>query len=168
MVGMMYRADGTELLAEVVLARRKHLRLRQGDVDRRGGASVAVLRRIEQGRRANLQRRTLRGLDRALEWPPGAAKAVFAASEPPFPGSPVTDLRAYAEELVSGEFWSVGGLVLDHAEGVHALPTRVLVARVAPLAVELARRFNVDPADPTAPAGSAQDGQNDSDTGTGR
>jgi transcriptional regulator with XRE-family HTH domain len=130
------RVERIELLAEAVLRRRGHLRLRQRDIQEAGGVSVAVLRSVEGGRRARPQRHTLRGLDQALGWPPGAAQAVLTASVPPYPGSTVTDLRGYVQELISGDFRPAGELTSEHAQVLRDLPTTVLVA-------ELARRFNV-------------------------
>ncbi|HEX7662739.1 MAG TPA: helix-turn-helix transcriptional regulator [Pseudonocardiaceae bacterium] len=130
-------SEGTELLAEAVLERRKHKGLRQGDVELKGGVSIAVLRNIESGRRDNPQRKTLSGLDRALEWPTGAAKAVLTASVPPFPGSRASDLRGYVKELISGDFRPVDRLSPEHTEAARNLPTIVLL-------VELARRLEVD------------------------
>jgi hypothetical protein len=96
--------------------------------------SVAVLRTIEGGRRPRPYRRTLRGLDQALGWPPGAATAVLAASGPPYPGSTVTDVREYVQELISGDVSRADPVTSQQARILCDLPTSAVVA-------ELARRF---------------------------
>ncbi|HWE92155.1 MAG TPA: helix-turn-helix domain-containing protein [Pseudonocardiaceae bacterium] len=146
---MVNNTKDTQLLADTVVARRKRLGLRQRDIENASGVSIAVVRAIESAGRDRPQRKTLLGLERALGWPPGAAKAVLTAHEPPFPGSPITDLRVYAEELISGEFRPVDRLALGDTEAVRALPTAALVTQLIPLAVELARRFDVDLITPT-------------------
>jgi transcriptional regulator with XRE-family HTH domain len=133
------RVEEIERLADAVQRRRGHLRLRQRDIEEAGGVSVAVLRNIEGGRRPRPQRHTLRGLDQALGWPPGAANAVLGGV-PPYPGSTVTDPREYVQELISGDFRPADRLTSEHAQVLRDLPTSTLVA-------ELARRFNVTDAD---------------------
>jgi hypothetical protein len=131
-------ADGPNLLARAVIGRRKYLRLRQADVEDAGGVSIAVLRVIESAGRDNPQRKTFNGLDQALDWPPGAAQALFAARRP-FPGSDTDDVETYVEALIHGEF-DLGADQPGHAERevARGLPSSVLIA-------ELARRVGVDP-----------------------
>lgn len=141
---------GTAFLAEAVLNRRKRRGQRQGDIELTGGVSIAVLRNVESGRRDNPQRKTLSGLDRALEWPTGAAKALLDVSDPPFPGSNATDIQAYVKELIYGDFRELDQLAPADAQAARSLPNIVLLA-------ELARRLDVDLAAVTSKAEASTD-----------
>ena len=88
--------DGPQVLAEAVKNARYELRLRQEDVEARGGPSVATLRNIESGKIQAPRPRTLRALDDSLRWVPGTAAALFEgrAAEP----VPAEDARAVVPE----------------------------------------------------------------------
>ncbi|HEX7658780.1 MAG TPA: hypothetical protein VF444_04815 [Pseudonocardiaceae bacterium] len=147
--------QGVRLLAEAVLERRRQRRLRQRDVEKAGGPSVAVLRNIEHGQRSHPHPKTLVGLDRALSWPAGAARAVLLDDGPPWPGSTVTEPRAYVEELIAGAFSSSPATptiededdAMDTAgpADLRHVPTSAIMAQVAPWLAELVRRCDTDP-----------------------
>lgn len=60
-----------EALARAVKARRAQLRMRQRDVELRGGPGPGTMRNIEQATRDSYALRTFGSLERALEWPAG-------------------------------------------------------------------------------------------------
>ncbi len=64
-------------LAAAVLARRKELRLRQKDVEARGGPTARTLQKLEKGTIGALAPRTLDALDEALRWTAGSASLVL-------------------------------------------------------------------------------------------
>ena len=141
---MSETTPGAELLAAAVVERRRHLRLRQRDVERATGVSVAVQRAIEHAERPNPQRKTINGLDRALRWPAGATNALLDNGMPPYRGSAAVDIRVYAGELVSQDFRSVHEVVAETAAALRSLPNTVPPAELGPVVIELARHCNLD------------------------
>jgi transcriptional regulator with XRE-family HTH domain len=65
-------------LADAVRDRRDELGLRQADVGRHGGPSTGTVRNIESAARTGYSGRTLRQIERALQWPSGHVDRVLA------------------------------------------------------------------------------------------
>lgn len=75
---------GIDRLAEAVRQRREQLKLRQNDLESRGGPSGATVRNIEQAAKDKYAPRTYRQIDDALRWPPGtAAKLIVGENDVP-------------------------------------------------------------------------------------
>lgn len=69
-------------LGALVLARRKHLRMTQAEVDAAGGPSPKTLQQIEAGSAASIKTHTKRGLEMALGWMQGDVDRVLDGGEP--------------------------------------------------------------------------------------
>lgn len=110
-----------EALARAVKARRVQLRMRQRDVELRGGPGQGTMRNIEQATRGGYAMRTFDSLERALEWPQGITAKILdgtatddelhtwtgsAAADPP---------PADREEADDDLYRRVGRTVLDAA-----------------------------------------------------
>ena len=72
-----------ESLAREVRRRRGVLRLRQTDMERRGGPSAGTMRNIEQAGRTSYAVRTFVQLETALEWPDGVVGKILDGSAGP-------------------------------------------------------------------------------------
>lgn len=74
---------GGRLLAEVVRRRRERLGITQEDVVRVGGPSIGTMRTIENAQADSFRPKTLRSLDVALGWEPGASQLLLGGFADP-------------------------------------------------------------------------------------
>lgn len=75
--------DAWGRLARVVAERRNALGKSQVEVATDGGISLDSVQAIEAARRSSYRSKTLRGLERGLDWPMGAIDTALAGGEPP-------------------------------------------------------------------------------------
>lgn len=75
-------ADDIARLGRYVLARRKSMKLTQGEIADLGGPSTTTQSKIEMGEAGNVSRTTLQKLDKGLSWKEGSAARVLAGGKP--------------------------------------------------------------------------------------
>lgn len=88
-------------LAVAVAKRIDHLGLQQSAIQDAGGPSPAKLRDIIRSRTTTLRPSLRRGLELALEWPPGAIDNLLAGAEPPTDDK--ADLTHMSDDELLGE-----------------------------------------------------------------
>lgn len=81
-VGMSFEEDPWKLLAECVVARRNARGWTQVEVANRGGLSLDRLQAIEGARATGYRPKTMRALERGLEWTAGSVARILAGDEP--------------------------------------------------------------------------------------
>jgi len=72
-------------LGQAARARREHLGMTQNQAAQAAGLAPMTWRAMEAGRRADQRPLTLAGVDRALGWPHGTARAILDGGAPPAP-----------------------------------------------------------------------------------
>jgi transcriptional regulator with XRE-family HTH domain len=76
-----------ERLAAFVRARREELGMTQNELQMAGGPSSAVLRYIESGKETKPSTRTIKALERALDWEQGSVQAILSGGDPTIVGT---------------------------------------------------------------------------------
>ena len=72
-----------QALAIALRQRRKALRLRQADLEARGGPGQGTVRNLEQAARSSYARRTFQQLEHALDWPDGIVERILDGTATP-------------------------------------------------------------------------------------
>ncbi|WWT39757.1 immunity repressor [Microcystis phage Mwe-JY05] len=125
-------------LAEQVRLRRRALHLRQNDLRDRGGPSASVVQSIEQCKRTDVSRRTLRRVDRALAWPEGTCEHLLDGGTVTAP-QPVVDNGGRMSAVDVETLREVYRLAGDLAGRLATLPSTPSRDALRAAAVELLR-----------------------------